>query len=154
MEIRNRLDALEHVVDYLPQTRREGREYESAVAPGRQLGQRGAQPVTRLNYVPNAPAEQAFESDVGAPLDEQSYAQIADVFHAFDSVNASDISCKSSVCRVTYSKANPSGAHSVASDEVDFSLVEKLSESLGVDDLDVRYARDEQGSEVMYIQLH
>ncbi len=58
------------------------------------------------------------------------------------------------MCRVTYSKANPSGAHSVASDEVDFSLVEKLSESLGVDDLDVRYARDEQGSEVMYIQLH
>jgi len=152
--ISERLTALERLSEDLVQGRPVNVIPESGKLPARNLRDRGPQPVSRAVYTPNTGADEVYEADAGFPLHENSPEVISEVFHGSDVVALSDLHCKQSVCKVTYSKTTEGLEASGSSDEIDFALIDQLSDRLGVENLDVRFARDEGGSEVMYIQLN
>ena len=97
-------------------------------------------------YRGNTFAEEIYASDAGKPLDHYS-EKIPHALHAMEEhIAVQDIHCKTSVCRVAFSRRGD--------DKDNSDVVERLSTALGDADLDIRHARDEMGNSVMYIQLH
>ena len=106
-------------------------------------------PIQPAEYTENPGAEELFAADAGAPLDKEAQDTIGEVFRASDNVNVQDIYCKNSICKITYSKSQ-SGMD--AGDDSDFALIDQLTDGLGGTGLDIRYAKDEHGNDVMYVQ--
>ena len=94
--------------------------------------------------------ESNFENDSGIPLGNYSEL-IGDTLHALDSIVIKGIDCRNTACKVTYSKTNSLESQEVSEER--FELVDQLAQSAGGHDVDVRYAKDHFGNEVMYIQL-
>ena len=97
-----------------------------------------------------AVAESIFETDSGTTLG--SYAEsIGDTFHSFEDIEVHGIECRSTICKVTYSKTDSLESHEESDDN--FELVDKLALASDGREVEVRYARAPSGDELMYIQL-
>ena len=97
-----------------------------------------------------AAAESDFENDSGTPLGDYKNA-ISEALHAQDSFQVKGVDCKNTICRITYSESD-----SLISDDgpgAESDLVAKLAQAVEGVGVEVRYANDPYGNEVMYIQL-
>lgn len=91
-----------------------------------------------------------FENDSGVPLDDFSDS-IEETLHSFEGIKVNGVECGNSVCKINYSKMESVGLNEVPDSE--YELEEKLSLSAEGREVEVRYATDSYGSDVMYIQL-
>lgn len=151
-DVLDRLDVLEQRIENISRDNDVAYLSERARVRDEMTESHRPQPIQQAVYTENPEAKELFETDSGIPLDEHTEEAIAEVFHASDNINMQQIYCKSSVCKITYSKPSNDLHGTVANDESDFTLIDQLSDELGWGDLDVRYARDEQGNDVMYVQ--
>ena len=153
VDVSQRLDALEQsITDISRRSDVVDKSERARVREEMAERYRNPQPIQQALYTENTAALDIFERDSGVPLDTHAEQAIAEVFHASDYVNMQQIYCKKSLCKVTYSRTDSDPQGAVSADERDFALLDQLGDELGWDDLDVRYARDEQGNDVMYVQ--
>jgi len=102
------------------------------------------QPVRR----PNPEAEADFIADTGLPLGDDA-AEILDVFDSSDNiVQLQDAQCRNRICKVSYLPVSDAAS----GQDPDYLIIDKLSSQLGGKDLRIRFATDEFGAQVMYIQ--
>lgn len=148
-----RLSALENAIELMRDGPRALGNSESGSIRDGMLKNPGPQPMEQSSYRQNVGAEEIFEADSGRRLDERAQDTISEIFHASDSVKMQGIYCKESVCKITYSNASNSQLSVGVGDEAEIVLIEQLSDEMGGADLDIRYARDDQGKEVMYVQF-
>ncbi|MEM9255901.1 MAG: hypothetical protein AAGA91_10650 [Pseudomonadota bacterium] len=104
-------------------------------------------------YQPNGLAESAFSADSGTPLDQQSQAIIAETFHSAEWADLHSMDCRTSICKITYSQSTAAPIDGVTDDDAELELIKRIGSDLGEDNLDIRFARDEQGNDVMYVQI-
>jgi len=94
--------------------------------------------------------EANFEEDSGVPLGD--YAEsIGETISAVEGLQVTGMDCRDTACRVTYSKTelfDPQGESDPSS-----GLVDELVQASNGREVEVRYAKDPSGDEVMYIQL-
>jgi len=104
-------------------------------------------------YRPSKGGETAFEVDEGKPLGGYSDA-IYDSFHELaDVVELHDFQCKQSICKITYSGGDTQYDRFAESEDPGALLIDNLSDKLGGSGLDIRFAREADGNQIMYVQL-
>jgi hypothetical protein len=91
-------------------------------------------------------AESAFEADNGKPLGDYT-ATIDTALHAAQGIQVTSTDCRNSICKITYTKS-PS-----ATQDSDPELVDRLSQAMPGRDVELLYANDAYGNDVVYIQL-
>jgi hypothetical protein len=70
-----------------------------------------------------------------------------------DSIQLYDVDCRKSVCKVTYSLVHDDSSETAAFSDPDMEIMDHLVEGFGGADLDISYARNPKGENIMYIQL-
>ena len=106
--------------------------------------------VSAVNQVQSALAEIEFDNDSGIPLEGFSDS-IDETFHSVEGLDVTGMDCRDTICKVTYLKSE-----STESEEDYYpqdELLDKLAQSAGGRQVEVRYDKDTSGKEVMYIQL-
>jgi hypothetical protein len=108
---------------------------------------------SRSIYMPNTFGETVFENDEGKPLGDNADT-VSDVFYDIgDSIQLSSLDCKESVCKVSYSHVRDENNETASYDDPNSDIVDRLVEGFGGADLDISYARNADGDDVMYIQV-
>lgn len=104
-------------------------------------------------YEQGSSAEATFEEDAGKPFGESSDGVMGAFLAAGDDISVSDVFCKKTICKVTYSHAQSNPDGDSALDDPGPAIVDRLVDSFGGAPLDIRYAKNADGGDVMYIQL-
>lgn len=97
-----------------------------------------------------ADAENYFESDSGRPLGGYTDS-IDDALHAVEGIDLKGVDCRDTICKITYSKSE-----SATSDEhydVDSDLEDRLMFGIEGREVELRYANDSMGNNVIYAQV-
>lgn len=97
-----------------------------------------------------ATAEASFEADRGIPLGDYEDT-IGDALHRAGAIEVHSTDCRTTICKVTYSKTE--APESPGSPEGEQELVDTLARDARGQDVEIRYASDPSGNDVMYIQL-
>lgn len=95
-------------------------------------------------------SESYFESDAGKPLGDYENA-IDDSLHSVEGIDVKGVDCRDTICKITYSKSE-----SVTSQEqgdVDSNLADKLMFGVEGRVVELRYANDTMGNNVIYAEL-
>lgn len=118
----------------------------------KQFSERVRSPAEISSYNQNrhALAEADFEQDSGTSLGDFTHS-LDDALHAVEGIDVSDVSCRDTICKVTYSRTESLEVHNESGETLD--LVDKLALDTVGREVDVRYVKDSFGSNVMYIQL-
>jgi hypothetical protein len=106
---------------------------------------------TELSYARlYATAESSFEADQGIPLGDYEDA-IGDALHRAGAIEVHSTDCRTTICKVTYSKTEGPEPPDWPGGEQE--LVDTLARDAQGQDVEIRYASDPSGNDVMYIQL-
>lgn len=95
-------------------------------------------------------AEMDFEADSGIPLAEFTNS-IETALHNADGIDTFGMDCRTSICKVDYSKVEPLSSADRSAGAVE--LVDTLALALDGREVEIRYGKDSLGKDVMYIQL-
>ena len=91
-----------------------------------------------------------FEDDSGIPLDNFSDS-INETLHSIKGMNVNGVECGNTVCKVVYTRVESAGINELS--ESEYELEDMLAQSAEGREVEVRYAKNPYGGEVMYIQL-
>lgn len=94
--------------------------------------------------------ESDFEADSGIPLGDYADS-IGETLYLVEGLHVSGMDCRDTICKVTYSKPELLGSQ--ADSDGTSELVDKLVQASNGREVEIRYAKDPSGDEVMYIQL-
>ena len=94
--------------------------------------------------------EEKYDVDMGVPLGNFPES-IRDVFHSSEDIELAELDCKETICKITYSKSNASTNDRDANR--DLELADKLAIEASGYQVDVMYAKDSYGNDIMYVQL-
>ena len=95
-------------------------------------------------------AESSFEADGGTPLGDYEDA-IGAALHRAGAIEVQNMNCRKTICRVTYSKTGTRASADRLEEEQE--LVDILAGDAQGRAVEIRYASDSSGNDVMYIQL-
>jgi len=95
-------------------------------------------------------AEDEFQKDSGRTLGNHADS-IEETLHAIPGIEVSEINCKSSICKVTYSQSESSDYDQEYGEPVE--VVDVLAQRIDGQTVEVRYADDPLGNKIMYVQL-
>jgi hypothetical protein len=145
----SKIERLEGAVAELTTTRQvEARAVaEESIEPMIKLSPRATELSEARRY---AAAESSFEADSGRPLGDYEDA-IGDALHSAGTIEVQNIDCRETSCRVTYSKAGTRASADWL--DGDRELVDTLASDAQGHAVEIRYASDPSGNDVMYIQL-
>jgi len=94
--------------------------------------------------------ENYFENHSGRPIGEYSDS-IADAIHSVDGIDLQSVECKKSICKITYN--NSSSIVSQEGDDLNSYLADKLMFGLEGQAVELRYANDELGNQIIYAEV-
>ena len=95
-------------------------------------------------------AENYFERDSGKPLGDYSDS-ISDALHAVEGIDLKGLDCRDTICKITYS--NSEFATSAEHHNVGSELEDKLMFGTEGRAVELRYANDSMGNNVIYAQV-
>ena len=97
-----------------------------------------------------AMAETSFEEDRGIPLGDYEDA-IGDALHRAGDIAVHSMVCKETACKLTYSRTELPASTRVS--DGDPELVDKLAKGAEGHAVEISYASDPSGNDVMYVRL-
>ena len=144
-----RIEALESAVNQLKSSN--AAERRRAIEGITEIFSHSKQQYTETGSNPHdALAEEEFQNDAGLLLDNYSES-IAETLHTMPGIEIHTMDCRDTICKITYSGGQPSEFGDDAYEELE--IVDKLAQSIEGHNVEVRYASDSLGNEVIYVQL-
>lgn len=120
---------------------------DSSVPPINRLSQESIERSSARRY---ELAEEKFESGSGIPLGGYVSA-IDDTLHTLGNIEVQEMDCRDTICKITYTQTETSGSRQGADE--DLELVDKLAQAAEGREVEITYATDPAGDELMYIQV-
>lgn len=97
-----------------------------------------------------ASAESHFENDAGKPLGNYASA-IDDALHSVDGIDLMGVDCRESICKITY--GNSTSISQQEQSDIDSVLADQLMFGAEGRMVELRYANDSIGNNVIYAEL-
>ena len=107
---------------------------------------------TSGNRIAYKHGEALFQSDYGSSIGYQEQTLLNVFRGANDNIGLKDVSCKSTICKVTYQIANVDSLSSGGINSAKDSLINDISDGYENANLHIIHGADEYGNQVMYIQ--
>jgi len=103
-------------------------------------------------YRANSLGESIFDADSGKPIANYVEGLAEKLYSSEDIAEIADVYCRESMCKITYSSL-VENAQGITPKGDNPELLERISEGLDGEDFNTYHARDEQGNEVIYLEL-